>query len=695
MAEIKKHKVTEADWDKVEKHVKGVFDDRKNSRFRRNHERIWKEVDRQVTMEPMQRLTADGKVATKSWHNAIELGELAKASEIIADDVMRIMFPGDRSWIDCHTQIEWPLGPDGDPQSNSEKQAIADGLLRSLMGQQHKDFGLKARFRLSVKEALHHGSFCAEVRFEHQLMVRGGGKVKKVGSPVWVPYSMWNTYPDPSPYVIGTNLFYTGIMILVEYMPMSKLKAMTGAGWIKKRLSKIEKRSNKNEDEDTEDVELIKFKGDIVIERGEGDIYLPNSEVVLANDKLVYYNEADLPYPNVIFAGYERQDVRDPYYTSPIIKQSPTHRMTTIMANKFLDATSLRVEPPIEYDANDPEYVMNGGPDISPGSKTPTRSMGKGFTSLDIGDPRFALDAYTLGLRQMQEGLGVSAMRAGVRDADRETATSANLANQGAEVRTMGFITQLEAQGLLPFLYMQHEFNRRELDEYTFYNDEMHTNDFITAKREHVQEDVHFDVVGSRGVLGEEQRTRKIAETVAFFSGNPLFAPKLNTTPIALEMLRDAGKKNPEEWIKVDEEEPQIPPEVMQQMQQMQQALQQMGEELKQAKSGIQIKTAELELRQKESEADFKIRAAELEMKKAVAVASDKTDRAQILAEVDQAQKQMANDTAIEKQNMLVELAAQKRDFDAKMAKISADVEIAKGKIKATQEKPESTNRPV
>lgn len=580
-SEIKKRNITSKDWDSVEQFVKKTYDERKNSKFRTKHERIWREVDRQIEMRPLKRLLADGKDAPQSWHNAIELGELAKASEIIASDVMRITFPQDRFWFAPHVQLAQQLNDKtGQAQRpDPERQDIDDGLLRSLMSQQHKDFGFKARFRLSVKEALHHGSFVAEIRFEDQLMVRSGGKIKRIGAPVWVPYSMWNCYPDPSPSVIGTNLFYTGAMVLVEYMPLHKLKGMSGKGWIKSRLKKVEKRDNTNKDEQTQDAELVKYKGDIVIERDDGDIFLPNSEVILANDRLVYYSEAKLPYPNVIFAGYERQDVRDPYYTSPIIKQSPIHRMTTIAANKFLDAAALKVEPPIEYDANDPDYVASGGPEISPGGKSATRSMGKGFTALDIGDPKFALDAFTLGMQQMREGLGVSAQRAGVREADRETATSANLANQGAEVRTMEFISQLEPQGLLPFLYMQHELNRMDLDDYTFYNDEMHTPDFMVAHRKDIQEDVHFDVVGSRGVLGEEKRDRKIAETTAFFANSPLFAPKLQITPLMLEMYRDAGKKNPEEWVKADDNKPQVPPEVMQKVQEMQQALQQAGQE--------------------------------------------------------------------------------------------------------------------
>lgn len=585
-------RITQENWDQVEAFVNEQLDARKTAETRKDHERIWTEVDRQIKMKPMKRLLPNGQEAKQSWHHAIELGELAVASEVIASDVMRIIFQ--QTWFQPHAEVQWPIDPKtGQAAVDDEKQSIIDGLLRNLMAQQHKDFGLKARFRLSVKESLHHGGFCSEIRMEKQLLVRDGSKIAQVSAPVWVPYSMWNTYPDPSPSVIGTNMFYSGSMILCEYIPYHKLKEYAqGDGWMPKRLDKVEKRR----ENEGKDVELIKFKGDIYIDRSVDDIYLPNSEVILANGKLVYYAPSELDYANIIYSGYERQDVRDPYYTSPIIKLSPTHKIATIVANKFLDATALKTEPPVEYDANDPEYAANGGPVIAPGARTATRSLGQGMKPLDIGEPRYALDAYTLTLQQMKEGLGVSSNRAGVRQADRETATAANLANQGAEVRTMEFVSQLEPQALLPFLYMQHDLNRRNLKEYSFYNDEMHTPDFMRITNKDIDGNAHFEVVGSRGLLGEEKRRTSLNSSVAFFSGNPLFAPKLKTTEIMLDTLRDAGKKNPEDWVQA--EEPQLPPQVEAKMKQMGQIIQQLQAELAKAKSGEQSKIMKLQLEQ-------------------------------------------------------------------------------------------------
>lgn len=685
----KKRKILSRDWDKVERFVNDQFDARKNAKFRKDHEEIWKEVDRQVAMKPLTKLSSDGR-PLKTWHAALEMGELAKASEIIASDVMRIMFPQDRFWFQPHVELQAPLNEQTGRRADipESKQKIADGLLRSLMAQQHKDFGLKSRFRLSIKEALHHGSFVAEVRYMRELMVRDGDQVREIGAPVWVPYSMWNAYPDPSPSVIGTTLFYTGAMVLVEYAPRHRLKQMArGEGWMRERVAKVPKERYHEKDNDTDDVQLLKWKGDINIERNDGDdIYLPNSEVILANGKLVYYNTADLPFPNVIFAGYERQDVRDPYYTSPIIKLSPSHKALTIITNKFLDWVSLQTEPPIEYDGNDPDYVMNGGPTIAPGAKTPTKSIGQGMKQLQIGEGKTALEAIALLFQQHREGLGISSQRSGVSGSDRQTATEINTAAMGAEVRTMEFISQLEPQALMPFLYMQHELNRMKMDQYTFYNDEMHTPDFIRATRQDIQANAHFEIVGSRGVLGEERRATKTAQVTAFFAGSPLFAPKLNTTEIMLEMYRDAGKKNPEEWVK--EPQKQADPQAMIEIQKRDQAIAEMQKQLadttaqlQQAKSGLQIKMQELDLKRRESQAEIAMKQAELLMEKTRIEQESRNNKVELLAELNKIAKEL------EMQQQKID-----NDFRLESAKIHADMLQHAEQMRADREREKMEN---
>lgn len=612
--DIKKRRILERDFDKIEKFINDEYDARKTAQFRKDAEERWKEVDRQISMKPMQRLGPQNQPLKADWRNAIELGELSKASEIITADIMRIAL-GNENYFEAHVEIDGKLDQNGEMVVPSADQEKADGLLRALMLQQQKDFGFKARFKLSVKEALHHGSFVAEIRREEQ-MLNQGAKIKTVSAPVWVPYSMWNAYPDPSPSIVGTNLFYMGSMVLVDFMPLAKLQRRKESGWLPKKIAEVEKQTNENGDNKTEDVKLVKYLGDIVIDRQDGDIYLPNMTVIIANGTLVYVKANELSYPNVIHAGYERQDVRDPYYTSPIIKQSPMQKFTSVMANRFADAVDLRTTPPVEYDGNDPDYVVSGGPDLSPGAKNPTKSMGKGFKTLEVGEPQQALAAMQFGFRQMQEGLGVSSLRQGTATSDRQTATEAKLMEAGSEVRTIDFNATLEQQGLRPFLYLQHAWNRHTFGGYEVYSNEMKTPDIIRFTKGDVDVNAHFDVVGSKGVLGEKERQQNVGNALVFLSGNPIFAPVIakNAERITNDFLRDAGKKNPEEWTTGEGQK--IPPQVQAQMQQMQQVIQELGQKLQQAESGNQAAMAQvqanLQIAMKELAADQQVAMQEM-----------------------------------------------------------------------------------
>jgi hypothetical protein len=152
---------------------------------------------------------------------------------------------------------------------------------------------------------------------------------------------------------------------------------------------------------------------------------------------------------------------------------------------------------------------------------------------------------------------------------------------------------------------MQHELNKRELGVYSFYNPEMDSPDFMRATREDLPENVHFDVVGAKGVLGQEERSQKMTAVTAFASGNPLFAPLLKPADLLKEMYMDAGTKNPERFLN-------IPGDEMEQIaQQIEQKYQQVIEEGKE-----RIFELEKELAIKSAVNDAKVVEAEIKANK-------------------------------------------------------------------------------
>lgn len=574
--QVKKRRITPKDWEKVAEFVKTTLKQRETESFRKKHEIVWKEVDRQVYMEPLKAVKKDGR-DKGDWHNAVELGELARASEIITADAMRLLFPNNRAWFEAHSDVE------------QEQNRPIDKSLRAFMAQQHNDFGFKERLNLSIHEALHHGGFVVEVEEETALKVHRGTGVESIKAPVWKPHSMWNCYPDPSPSTLGTNTFYNGSMIIKDYMPLYLLKEQKGEGWMQSQFQKVKKRKNKNKDVETQDIELVKYFGDITIPRQDADILLPNSEVILANGTIVYYSPAKLPYPRVIYNGYERLDVRDPYYTSPLIKTAPMHKMASRLANKTLDAVDLSNEPPIVYDGNDPNFVQNGGPTIAPGAKSPTKGLAN-FKEIKVGDPSQALNALQFILDQIRQSTSVDATRAGGGQAVERSATASRHQAQRGEVRVVDFVGKLDFS-LKTFLYMQNEFNKGGLNKYSYYNPEMDAPDFMWMTKKDLPDNVHFDVVGAKGLLGEQERSDKMIAVTTAAASSELFAPLLEPESILKQMYMDAGVKNPEQFIK-QKEGGEIDALIEQVQQEAQAVISQYEEEIFKLKESLAIQQA-------------------------------------------------------------------------------------------------------
>ena len=601
---VKRRKIRKTDWQKVEEFLKKELESRKSLSFRRTQESIWKEVDRQISMEPMKKYTANNQPVPQGWQSSFELGELSKASEVTTADVMRLVFPASRNWQEPHCKAPVRLDPQSGKQLpvDPKKQKAVDGMLRALMSQQQLDFGFKAAVELSVKEALHHGSFVATVEWEKQNKIYDGQGVESLEAPVWVPHSMWNCYPDSSPSVRPGAIFYPGSMMIVSYMPRHKVLALKGDGYMNIDPKKITKRRNTEAGSETEDVEILTYYGDLVIEREDGDIFLPNSKCKTANGTIIYYRANPLPFPEVIYQGYERQDVRNPYFTSPIIKNSPLQKLTTILANKFIDGVDLWTLPPGTYDGNDAYLVQMGGPQLHPGAMSPSKGSNK-VNFMQVGDPKVTLMGLQFGLTKMEEGTGVNAIRAGVSTADRKTATEVQTTEQRGEVRTVDFVDKLELGALRPFLYMQHELNLRHLKDYSFYCPEKGLPDFMSFSGKDLPKVVHFEVVGSKGVLGEMQRTQKVAAVTAWASQTPGFAELLNRPDILKDMYEDAGVKSAETYIQSGK--PQIPPEVQAQLQQAQQVIQELQAELQKSEAGNEAKMAEIQLKAQQASKEF------------------------------------------------------------------------------------------
>lgn len=578
---VKKRRVLSSDYDNMAEQIKADFEKRSSLKERKSHEELWTEVDRQVHMQPMSKIDENrAKDPDYSWQSAMEMGDLATASEILTADTKRLIFPQDRTWMGVHVDIqEDRLRIRNDAANNApmdqgtvtKLQRRADGELRAFMNQQHIDFGLRERVELSIKESLHHGSFVAIARWDEIQQYSMGGVFDAKAAPVWHPESMWNCYPETGN--LGSDMLYQGSMIIKDEKPFD---------WIMRQTRFINKNKLKNETKDAAKnppIKIWKYYGDITIQRKTDNIFLPNMEIWVANQNVVILAEP-MNYVSVIYGGYDRVDVRDPYHMSPIVKQSPNQKIQTIITNKFLDNIDLKLDPTIIYDGNDPNLIAMGGPKVIPGRQYPSKGGVQNFQQIDVGDPSWAVEAIQYFDAKQQQATGVSAARTGAtRQADRITATQIEQEAAGSELRTIDFVNKIE-KGITSFLYIQHELNKAKLGQYKFYNPEPGMPDFTTVRKKDLPSDVVFEVIGSKGVLTERRRSQATNEVTAFLLSNPITQDIPDVIAVATQMYADAGNKNPERLMNIPGEDDAVQIALERQAAEFQAQLEQLQQQL-------------------------------------------------------------------------------------------------------------------
>ncbi len=584
---------------------------RKGSEWRKKHEARWKEVDRQISMEPPEVSGSD----PGEWHNAIQLGDLTDASETITADILRLVFPTERKFFVPHVEMRGPINEAGeeDPPPPEQQRAV-NGVVRSFMVQQHKDFGVRGRVKLGLKEALHHGSVVATVDQERLFKFEGGSKPAHLKAPVPQIHSMWNSYPDSSPAIQGTELFYRGSMIIVSWVPLQV--ALEMPGWINK--DKLQEAHSKKKLH--EHIEIITYYGDIFLKRHDGNILFPNRKTVVNGTVFLESTVNKTAYSPVIYTGYERDDVRDPYFTSPIVKRAPMGKFATHMANKTMDSVDLKVSPPIAYDSLD-NSMKGEGPQIYPNAKIPNRGN-VNIQTLDVGDPATGLAALQWAKQDMAQGTTVDSVRAGVASGTEQTATEVIKTEQRAEVREVEFSSSWESGFMLPYLIMQHDLNLDGLETYRFYNDEPHSPDFLRFTKKNLPKNIIFEVTGSKTLLGEQERTQRFGQTAALAGQSELLARETDWTEVARQLWEDSKQKDPERFLQASDRNEEVQVALAQaqeqfeaQLQQIQQQAQQMQEALQKAED--ESRAAQAKAQQSELQGEqLKLEKEQLQLQK-------------------------------------------------------------------------------
>ena len=81
------------DFSRIAESIKAELDKRKEQR--KDLERQWKEVDRQVDMKPKEKEPREGT----DWMPEMELPLQTQALEVLTADARRLLFPREKNWF--------------------------------------------------------------------------------------------------------------------------------------------------------------------------------------------------------------------------------------------------------------------------------------------------------------------------------------------------------------------------------------------------------------------------------------------------------------------------------------------------------------------------------------------------------------------------------------------------------------------
>ncbi len=466
---------SDSDWQAIGEFVKSEFARRQEKR--RNRERLWKEIDRQIAMTPVPRKIESGK--EEDWFPNTEMPLQFNALEVIAADARRLKFPRGTEWYNVSAEIsdkyeqrfqerrdKFPL-IGGAALPVDLDQETADTLVKTVLDHYHRLYDFRGQVDLLDAEAIKYGTFVGRVRpvktakFSHDF--RGQRNVNLTG-PAVIACSIKNTYlDDRQTAVLHEGMATTPAIIRVNMQHIDALKraAKKGGpekGWIFSQLKKIEDPADDHGNRGL--VEMIEYEGDLIVPRFRSSIFLPNVIVTVAVRagiaRPVRFQKSPVPFKSYVVGHYMRDDVTSPYGSSPLMKGQPIQEACTMVFNNLLATAAFQGKPVIVYDRHDTEMAGGGGPELYPGAQFGADSP-NAVEILKTGDIAGLLNAYLALLKQYEDLTGANDPRRGGPLKSHTTTGGAELEASRGIARTDDFVTSVEQGPLTSMLYMEYE----------------------------------------------------------------------------------------------------------------------------------------------------------------------------------------------------------------------------------------------
>lgn len=570
----KARQFSEADFDKVAEYI--VEEHRRRKKNRKDNEKAWKEIDRQLRMEPevKYKRNPDGSpISHKAWMPEIELPNQAEALEILCADALRMLFPdsGDFYRIKADAPDQFlamfkdstalVVNSEVDPPS-MVTQTNVDDYARGWLNHILRQFDHRKSWDLINADSFKYGNGVGRVRmakkpvFVHQVT---GTFDKTAEIPIIAPVSIKNTFLDENEFsymasgaVMGPAVIFHQHKKLADVQVDMKsgnsdAEDEISGGWIKDSMKGVEADKNGC-------IELLEFEGDLVIpEAGEFEsTYVPGviCTVVIGKDgskgvaKLVRLRFRKLATSSYIAVPYHQESIDNVYATSPLMKGLPIQRCASEAMNRFMQSAILNTEPVIKYSRDDQYFKAKGGPKVFPGA---TWATDGDVEVMQIGNPVALQAAYTALQAQYADVTGINAARLGSQTVSHTTAYAKDQEIERGTVRTVDYSRSIIHGPMTRWLNMCYELSRKSLGDKTeqVYMDSYGA--FLNVSQQMLPEKVFIEVYGSSGpsdsAAKQQKRTAALLTVVQLnnVAVQMGLAQPLNYDAMQRELLKEAG----------------------------------------------------------------------------------------------------------------------------------------------------------
>jgi len=556
------------DWQMVADYIHEEAERRKDDPDRKHMVKVWKEIDRQLRMEPDARLKRDiggQPIKGYEWMAEMEVPNQSQTLEVLTSDARKLMFPDAGLWFEAHVHMtdEWLQKVDfkglvsGDETEvpSQINQENADKLIEGWLDHYHRQYDFRGAWDRLHAEAFKYGTLVGRLRMVTRSVQieKAQGVVKRDQKiPTLVPQSVKYTLLDKSPQVLMNEGMMVGpapIRMATQKLVDLQMAAAKGSndpdnmdgGWMAANTKGLIA-------DKTGSVELLEYEGDLVVPRKTTrSMFIPNVVVTVAvganGPKVVRFRFNKTTFGSYLIQPYHIEGADEVYGVSPLMKGMPIQKALSDALNRLCDWAALNTQPPISYQKDDPFFASTGGPIVAP--RELWGSLGDVKTQ-QIGDGKTFLAIYQELRRQYDDVTGVNAPRLGAQTVSHTTAFAKNVEMQKGQSRTVDYIDTVLTGAATRWLNMEFELAKMAMGtEETFFIEEY--GGWVDLKKSQLPDMVMFNAYGAGEPAEEQARLQKkiaglqMAMQIDGLKKQYGVGQPLNYDHIQLEILREAG----------------------------------------------------------------------------------------------------------------------------------------------------------